>query len=177
MESRGTNRNEMFIELFTLHQWNIYGFIRTFVPNQADAEDLLQETSLLMWRKFGEFELGTDFAAWGCRIAHYRVLNFFKKRRQSPLCFDEGLIAQLADVRSARVGIHSADQAALGDCIEKLSELDRELLKLCYTKQRSIKTVAEQLQRPVGSVYTSLHRIRQWLFNCVRKPDGGEENP
>ena len=62
MELRGTNRNEVFMELFTLHQWSIYGFIRTFVPNQADAEDLLQQTIFLSRTSSDRFELGTDSA-------------------------------------------------------------------------------------------------------------------
>lgn len=175
MALHGTNRNEVFIELFTLHQWSVNGFIRTLVPNQSDAEDLLQETSLLMWRKFEEFELGTDFAAWACRIAHFKVLNFLKQKRQSRLCFDEDVVAQLAEVRIARAEQHNADQTALADCIRKLSEPDRLLLKSCYTKNQCIKNVAARLGRPVGSVYTSLHRIRQWLLNCVRRPRSQEE--
>lgn len=175
MALHGTNRSEVFIELFTLHQWSVYGFIRTLVPNQTDAEDLLQETSLLMWRKFEEFELGTDFAAWACRIAHFKVLNFLKQRRHSRLCFDEDLITQLAEVQTARADVHSSDQTALADCIDKLSGPDRLLLKSCYAKQRCIKTIAAQLGRPAGSVYTSLHRIRQWLLNCVRQSHGREE--
>jgi RNA polymerase sigma-70 factor, ECF subfamily len=172
---RGTNRNEVFVELFALHQRRICGFIHTFIPNPADAEDVLQETSLLMWRKFDEFELGTDFAAWACQVARNKVLNFLKGKRRSRLCFDEDLIAQLADLRMARAQIHSDDQIALGDCLDKLSQPDRLLLKLAYTKQRRIKDVAQQLRRPAGSIYTSLHRIRHWLLDCVRQARDREE--
>ena len=57
--------------LMTRHQRQIFSYIYTLVPNRPDAEDLLQETSLVICEKFREFEVGTDFVAWACQIAYW----------------------------------------------------------------------------------------------------------
>jgi DNA-directed RNA polymerase specialized sigma24 family protein len=59
--------------LMTRHQRQIFGYIYALVPNRYDAEDLLQETSLVICEKFNEFEDGTDFVAWACQIAYWRI--------------------------------------------------------------------------------------------------------
>ena len=157
------------MELFTLHQRSLYGFIYTLVPNPADAEDLLQQTSLVLWRKFESFELGSDFSAWACRIAHFEVLNFLRQKRRSRVLFNDELIAKLVTLRTGRAEVHSADRAALLDCVEELSEADRRLIKLCYAAKHNIKAAAEKLDRPAASVYTSLVRIRRVLLECIRR--------
>jgi len=163
------DRNEAFVELFAQHQRSLYGFIYTLVPNRADAEDVLSETSLELWRKFSEFELGSDFRAWACQIARYKTLNFLKRRRRSRVLFDDDLVAKLAEVRTARAAVYAAAQDALADCIGKLSESDQNLIRLCYGEKRSIKEAARALGRPVESVYTSLSRIRRILLDCIRE--------
>src|SRR2546430_12593207 len=59
--------------LMTRHQRQIFSYIYVLVPNRSDAEDLLQETSLVICEKFHEFREGTDFVAWACQIAYWRV--------------------------------------------------------------------------------------------------------
>src|SRR4051794_41944074 len=58
--------------LMTRHQRQIFSYIYVLVPNRPDAEDLLQETSLVICEKFNEFREGTDFVAWACQIAYWR---------------------------------------------------------------------------------------------------------
>lgn len=171
LDAHDRDRTEAFVELLTLHQRRLYGFIYTLVPSQADAEDLLQQTSLILWRKFEEFDLGSDFAAWACRIARFEVLNHLKQKRRSRVVFNDELIARLAEIRNDRATVHSSDRVALTDCVEKLPENDRKLIKLCYGSSSNIKAAAEALRRPAASVYTSLVRVRRALMDCIRRVD------
>jgi RNA polymerase sigma-70 factor (ECF subfamily) len=52
-----------FVQLFAQSSRRIYAYIRTLVPNQADAEDVFQETSKVLWEKFADYEIGTDFCS------------------------------------------------------------------------------------------------------------------
>ena len=158
------------MELLTLHQRRLFGFICTLVPNPADAEDLLQQTSLVLWKKFADFDLGSDFIAWSCRIAHFEVLNFLKRKRRDRVVFNDALLVKLAAIRADRADVHDADRAALLDCMKELAETDRRLIKLCYASKHNIKAAAAALNRPAASVYTSLVRIRRILMECVRRP-------
>ena len=56
------SRYEDFLTLFRSNESRIFGFILAFLPNFAKAEDILQETMIVMWRKFNEFQKDTNFA-------------------------------------------------------------------------------------------------------------------
>jgi RNA polymerase sigma-70 factor (ECF subfamily) len=177
LDSQGPDRNKAFVELLTLHQRRLFGFIYTFVPNPADAEDLLQQTSLVLWQKFADFDLGSDFVAWACRVAHFEVLHFFKQKRRNRVFFNDELITKLAAIRIERTDVHSADRDALWGCVEKLAKNDQRLLKLCYATKRNIKSAAAALGRPATSVYVSLVRIRRGLMECIRQINAKEGGP
>jgi RNA polymerase sigma-70 factor, ECF subfamily len=172
----GSDRNEVFVELLTLHQRKLYGFIYTLVPNTADAEDLLQQTSLVLWQKFNEFNLNSSFSAWACQIAHFEVLHYLRGKRRSRVVFSDELIARLAKIRHNREEIHLADRGVLAGCVEELSGADRKLLELCYAVKHNIKAAAAALERPVESVYVSLVRVRRLLMDCIRRTTTEEGN-
>jgi RNA polymerase sigma-70 factor, ECF subfamily len=68
-----TKRTADFMPLFTRHGRQLYAYFLTLMGNDPGADDVFQETSTLMWEKFEQFEPGTNFVAWGCRIGYFRV--------------------------------------------------------------------------------------------------------
>src|ERR1700733_14596654 len=76
------------VKLFLQHQPRIFSFIVSLVPNRDDAEDLLQETGLTLHHRFHEYEAGTNFLAWACQIAYYKVLDFRKRSSRHALLYD-----------------------------------------------------------------------------------------
>ena len=72
------NKARLFLRLFLQNQRRIYAYVLTLLPNRADADDVFQEASLVLWDKFDESSPPDDFAAWGCRIAYFKVLDFYK---------------------------------------------------------------------------------------------------
>jgi RNA polymerase sigma-70 factor, ECF subfamily len=176
LNHHGSDRNEVFVKLLMLHQQQLYGFIYTLVPSPADAEDLLQQTSLILWQKFNEFDLNRSFPAWACGIARLEVLHYLREKRRSHVVFCDELIAQLAETRQHREEADLTNPVALAGCIEKLPEGDRKLIKLCYGAKRNIKAAAAALDRPVTSVYTSLVRVRRLLMDCIQQTNGEEDH-
>ena len=74
-------RHEEFMRLFLSCQPRIFAFIRSLVFSRADADDVLQETALVLWEKFARFEPGTRFDRWAFRIAHFQVMYHRQKKR------------------------------------------------------------------------------------------------
>src|SRR3954468_15442865 len=87
--------------LMTRHQRQIFSYIYVLVPNRSDAEDLLQETSLVICEKFHEFKEGTDFVAWACQIAYWRVLYSRQKFARSKVVFDQDIVDIVAQTASS----------------------------------------------------------------------------
>lgn len=174
MSRHGSDCNEVFVELLMRHQQRLYGFIYTLVPNPADAEDLLQQTSLVLWQKFGEFDPQKSFPAWACGIAHLLVLKHFREKRRSRVVFSDELISRLAETCDNCEEADLADSVALAACIEKLSINDRRLIGACYGEKHDIKAAAAALDRPAASVYVSLVRVRRLLMDCIRRSSAEE---
>jgi RNA polymerase sigma-70 factor (ECF subfamily) len=94
-------QHDMFCELLTLHQGQLHGYILALLGNRADADDLFQATSLVLWRKFDTFQPGTSFFAWARRTAEFEVLNFVKRQDRSHfVSFREELLDALAATES-----------------------------------------------------------------------------
>src|SRR5262245_34313992 len=82
-------KGKLFLRLFLQNRRRLYAYILTLLPNRADADDVLQEASLVMWDKFDERQPPEDFAAWGCRVAYFKVLDFYKKSQRSRVRFSQ----------------------------------------------------------------------------------------
>jgi RNA polymerase sigma-70 factor (ECF subfamily) len=163
------DREEHFLQLFLAHERRIFGFLLALVPTWSDAEDLLQEASVVMWRKLDEFEPGTDFAAWALSIARYQVLSFRKKQRRDRVLFSERTLEMLADEMTALGRSEDARRDALEHCIARLNTRDRELIRLRYLPGASTQGVAEDLGRSIQAIYKSLNKIHEQLMMCIRR--------
>src|SRR6476619_4090774 len=82
---------EEFARQFSRNARRIYGFVMTLVFNYHDAEEVFQNTSVVLWNKFAEFQPGSDFFAWASRVAYYEVLSLMKQRRRTRTMSDETL--------------------------------------------------------------------------------------
>ncbi len=160
---------ETFVCELTGHQRRLRGLIRCLLLHPGAVEDVLQETNLLLWRKAGDFVPDTDFWAWSSRVARYQVLTHLKQRRRDRLVFDEQLLHDLAALAEERARTSEERQAALASCLEKLPAPQRQLLDLRYGLQQSIDDVAQNIQRPAGSIRQTLYRIREALLKCIER--------
>jgi RNA polymerase sigma-70 factor (ECF subfamily) len=161
--------NAEFVQLFTRHQRRLFIYILAQVPSPVDADEILQETNIIIWRKCDQFELGTNFLAWASRIAKFEVLKFRDKKRRDRLHFSDAFVEQVADEALVVSGELELRRKALIYCLGKLREKDRELIQQRYAPGANGRTVAELLDRPVNSVYQSLGRIRRTLMECINR--------
>lgn len=163
------SRGREFLRLYQANERRIYGFLLTLVPDWAQAEDLMQETTLVLWSKFAEFEPGTDFAAWALCIARYQVMQYRKRRRAQRIQFSDEVLEAIAERVCATTENFDVRRDALRDCLGKLTERDQELLRLRYGLDATVKSVAERVGRGIDAVYKALNRIHVQLLHCIRK--------
>jgi RNA polymerase sigma-70 factor (ECF subfamily) len=160
---------EDFVQLFTKWQRRLFLFILAQVPHLVDAEEVLQETNLVIWRKSHTFRPGTNFYGWCCRIAVLEVLKHRERHRRSAVPLSDEFIEVIA--REARENVEPLEERrrALLACLGRLAPADRELIRLRYAPSETGKGLARKLGRPANSVYQSLSRIRRALLECVKR--------
>ena len=163
-----TNRDQQFADLVGRHQIQLMGYIYAMVHSLEDSEDIYQQASIVMWRKFDDYTPGSDFLAWAATIARYEILNFVRTKKTHDRYFSHDLMSEMAADQSEDA--EEAERiAALAGCVGKLSESDRHLIEQCYAGSQSIRQVAEELDRPAKGVYASLSRIRRVLYECITR--------
>ena len=160
---------EEFVRLLMANERRVFMYILTLLPNVADAQDVLQETSIVLWRKFAEYRPGTDFTSWAFRVAQNMVRNYRAKQRRCRVKFDEQLLAAVAgDVESMREELDFARTVTL-DCVDELPPVDRDLLRRRYETGATIKSVAEAVGRSAEGMYKAMRRIHDTLRECVKR--------
>lgn len=161
--------SEEFIQLFSRNQRRVYLHILKQVGSPADAEEILQETNMVIWSKFHRFELGTNFIAWSFQIANYEVLKYRDKRRSNRLMFAGDVLEVIAQESEEQEDDLDLRRSALQECLKNLRRGDRELIQQRYQSGNTGMGVAQQLDRPINSVYQSIGRIRKTLFECINR--------
>jgi RNA polymerase sigma-70 factor, ECF subfamily len=165
------DKNKAFLRLFLQNERRLYAYVLTLLPHRADADDVLQEASLVMWDKFDPDRPPDDFTAWGCRIAYFKVLDFYKKGHRGKVRFSQALLERVAETaveHSATLQL-DARRDALAGCIEKLSPRDRDLLARRYTPGATTQSTSQEVGRSVEAVYKALARVRHALFECAQR--------
>jgi RNA polymerase sigma-70 factor, ECF subfamily len=159
-------REKLILEL-TAHQNRLFGFILTLLPDSNQANDVLQDTNLIIWRKAEDFAPGSNFWAWASKIAHFRVLRFYRDCERSRHVFDEALLAELAIVANNCDANSEERLTALKNCVSQLKPSQQQLIQSRYQHGNSVKAIAEQTGQSTGAVAMALFRVRKILYACI----------
>ncbi len=161
------DRSKQLMRLITQHQRRVFGYIYTLVPDRHDAEDILQETSVVICEKFDQFRPGSDFVAWACQIAYWEVRRARQKYARSKVVFNQEVVDAVAQTAAEMTVEVSARHEALAQCLQKLHARDRELVLTRYEPGCGVELAAQRSGRSLEAAYKALGRIRKLLLDCV----------
>jgi RNA polymerase sigma-70 factor (ECF subfamily) len=169
-EKMDNKSNKLFLKLLLENQSRIHAYILSLVPNYADAEDILQTVSELMWSRFDQFEPGTNFLGWALRYAHFEVLAFRKKKAKlKEVVFDTPVFEQMLPVITDELSSMDYRKGALEDCLDKLSVRHREIIKMRYSQDLSPKEIGRQFGLTIHGIYKLLSRVQGKLLECIER--------
>lgn len=163
------DRAEEFVFLLARHERPLGAYVMTMVPHAQDADDILQEAKVVMWRSFAQFQTGTNFGAWARKVAFHQVLAFRKRKHRDRLDFSEDFLRTVADEAETSAEHLEQRERLLHECIAKLPTDHRETLHLRYQENLSLEEMAARLGRTAGALYRLLSRVRHVLHDCVTK--------
>ena len=167
---------DVFAEQAMEYMPQLYSTALRMTRNASDAEDLVQETYLKAYRGFAGFEEGTNLRAWLFRILTNTYINSYrsKKRRPDETELDEVedfyLYRRMGSLEAARASRSAEDElmdyftdAEVQAAIDALPETYRLAVLLSDVDGLSYKEIAEDLDIPIGTVMSRLHRGRKAL--------------
>lgn len=163
------DRTQEFLELLTHHDRALGVYVYSMVPQPHDADDILQQTKMILWRCFDQFETGTNFLAWARKTAFHQVLTHRRQKKREATPLSDEILELLHDEVSKLSDSGDRRRDALRTCVTKLPAAHRQLVTLRYYEDLEIDGVAERIRSTVGAVYRALSRIRMSLMTCVEK--------
>ncbi len=166
---------QQFMSLLSLNYQRIYSFILMLVANHNNADDIMQETSVLMYEKFNSFKKGSDFLAWAKTIAKYKTLEFLKKQQRDKVVFNQEIVDLIEQDSHDCLRRHDEWLEALRKCISRLSRPDRQLLHIRYHENTSVIAIAKRFGCSFQKIYRDMVRINNLLFRCIKRKIGADE--
>jgi len=166
---------ELFSDLLRQNYRRLYAFIYSLVRDFSDTEELLQETSLLLWQKFDEFDPQSNFGAWSCQVAKFTVLNFLRKESHRAR-FSDTFQEHLLTIAATPAPADEPWRDALEHCVDALPADQREMLWDFYRGTKTVESIAAEQAREPQGIYGSLHHIRRKLLECMNRRLGREAN-
>ncbi len=160
---------ETFVRLFAQDSRRLYAYILAFEHDRVAADEVFQETSLILWREFPKFRQDAQFLPWATAISFNQLRKFWRQRKRDRRVFNDALLDQLAEDASLLGEELDERRLALSECVKKLPERDRQLIDLYYGTKATADVVAVQWGRSVHTVYKGLQRVRGALMDCVER--------
>ncbi len=162
------------------HAPQLYAAALRMTRNQADAEDLVQDTYLRAYRGFGGFAEGTNLRAWLFRILTNAYINSYRAKQRRPQERDLDDVEDLYLYRrlgslDAALGNRSAEETLMDmltddevkQALEDLPESFRLPVLLADVEGFAYKEIAEMLDIPIGTVMSRLHRGRKAMQKAL----------
>ncbi len=166
--TNNNNKKDEFVSLYVKHETALKSYILSLVGNWSDADEVMQEVSMIIWRKFDQLTDSYKFMRWACSVARFQAYNFRRKKMRNKFVFSPDLLDTLAEEGVECMENTLAEHQALNHCLERLKRDDRKLLRDRYTGS-TVQEIARQSDRSANALYKSIRRLRALLLQCITR--------
>lgn len=169
MSAEPHSAEEKIVGLIARYQPEIHRYILSLLPDRMLADDVTQETSLVLWRKAGEFDPEQPFLPWALTIALYQVKAARGDTGRDLHVFDDSLLDRFAaeyttgDPESVKL------DEALESCLRGLQEKHRKLILARCAPGASVQDLAAERKQTPTATSLVLMRIRKALERCIEQ--------
>lgn len=157
------------------HEDSLRVFVRSLLFSRDEEREVMQEVAVVLWRKF---DAGMDrqaFCRWAFGVARMEALAFRRDRARDRHTFGDEVFELLGQMVSDQSDALEAERRALGTCLQKLPEEQRQLVQSAYAPGVKMDDLAARMGRTAMALYKTLHRIRLTLMDCTRRVLASEE--
>ncbi len=163
------NPTSDFVRLWTCHQAEVERYVFSMIPRQADAAVVVQDVSVLLWRKWDKYDQERPFVPWAIRFAYLEILKWRRKQAREKLVFSDSLLEQLHSRHEEEMPLMEARRGALTKCMESLSEQQQKWVRLRYGRHGAVKQEAAESGISMHKIYYALEKIRDQLQDCIEQ--------
>ncbi|MFD2202375.1 RNA polymerase sigma factor [Shivajiella indica] len=173
---------QAFATLMKRYKKAVYFMILKMIRDADDAEDLTMEAFAKAFRNLHKFKKDYTFSTWLFRIATNNTIDFIRKKKLKTMSLnttlsDDGGNSVTIDVEDDDKNpqdefIKSQRIEMVRIFVDKLPAKYRKLVQLRYFDELSYEEIAQELDKPLGTVKAQLHRSRELLYEIAQGKEG-----
>ena len=161
------NDQERFMRLWTIAQPMVAGYVHAMIRDHATAQDVLQETALVIYRRFAEYDESRPFVGWVLGVAKYQVLGQRRDVMRCPVVFDDEVLTGFTETWAALAPAARDEAELVRECLGRLAAHARRLVQMRYFEDLNAGEMATRLGMAAAAVRVALQRVREQLRACV----------
>ncbi len=162
-----TTTRQQVMQLVLHHRTRIWAYCMARCRSPQRAEDLFQQTCLVICEKWPQFRPGSNFLAWAMTIARYEHLASTDPKRHREYENEAAILAAAWADQPDESAQDAARRDALRYCLQRLGSRARRAFQLRYAEEQSNARLAEQLSISQQALYALLSRARRLLRECI----------
>lgn len=147
--------------------------LRRSHASKEDAEDIVQNSFIKMYRNINDFDTTLTFSSWAYRITHNELIDWYRKQKTRPQLIvgdgDEDVFASIAgDFDIEKSAIQNETKHEIEKVIKTLDEKYQEIIFLRFFEDKSYEEIADILKIPAGTVAIRLSRAKKILQESLQ---------
>lgn len=161
--------HEQFIRLFLASERELLRYVMALLPNASDARDVMQDTAVALWLAIEKYDQQKPFVPWACRFALNEARMHLRSESRRRRLIEEDVAALLDERRLEIAAPLDIRREHLRDCLRRLQEDQRRLVRAYYFEDETIDSLASSFGRGAEAIYKALQRARQALHRCIEQ--------
>ena len=167
---KGTKTNEAFQALISEHKVRLYWHIRTIVKLHEDADDVLQNTFIKVFKNIKSFKGDSKLFSWMYRIATNESITFLNKKAKKMKLSDQELNDFLIDSLESDVYFEGSEiQLQLQKAIDTLPQQQKTVFNMRYFEDIPYEEMSEILGSSVGALKSNYHHARKKVEKFLKQ--------
>lgn len=152
-------------ELFDLLAVRFRLFAARKVSNREDAEEIVQESLLVISREYKELEIRTSFSSWAYQVLVNRIKGYYRDKQR------DSRVESRPEVESGSRQIDAELESQLSDCLRKLHKRNSRYARILNLKYQgfTVDEICRKLDMTPNNLYVTLMRARAMLRKCLDK--------
>ena len=151
-----------FSAIVSNYQKMVFTIVLKIVENREDAEDIMQEIFVKVYKSLHQFKEESEFSTWLYRIAYNTTISELRKRKLTYISINDNLdTVNEMFTDGEEFDLKEINLQYLDEALKKLSPDEIFLVTLYYYKEQSIEAISKISNLSVANVKVKLHRIRR----------------
>ncbi len=146
----------------------LLGYILAIVRNHHLAEDVYQETLMVLARQWAGYDAVHSFVSLAREVARRQALAALRRDQRAPLLLSDEALDALDTAFDSTAG-SEPPVAALDHCLERVPPFWKSIVRMRYWEAASVTEIAAALGRSVNTISVTLNRTRLRLADCIRE--------